>query len=151
MRLHVRPAEIQIRLRVAVWSESLQGTLWVAKPSSYRLWRLWSECADAHMQSCRKCCAPALMQFSHRIHNDTCNYRDIYILPSVLLYQASRRQDTNIPVIIRYTDRYYKFLTRRLKMASWHYDTFIISAWIFRKAYFDHVHKVNCPSGYMTF
>ena len=31
-RLHVRPAMTQIRLRIrAVWSESSQGTLWIAK------------------------------------------------------------------------------------------------------------------------
>ena len=47
---HVRPAKIQIRLRIrAVWSESSLGACRMAKDavSSYGQRRLWSDCADA--------------------------------------------------------------------------------------------------------
>ena len=64
--LHVRPAKTQISLCIrAVWSESLQGTLCVPKDPK----RLETDMEDSkqpdwslhwmHMQSYRKCCAPA--------------------------------------------------------------------------------------------
>ena len=61
---YVLQVKTQISLRIrAVWSESSQGTLWVAMD----LKRLQADAqADlsfrwAHMQPCRKCCAPAQM------------------------------------------------------------------------------------------
>ena len=61
-RLHVRTAKTQISLRMrAVWSESSQGTLRVAKEP--RRLQAGSEDTDQHarMQSCRKYGAPAHM------------------------------------------------------------------------------------------
>ena len=47
---HVRPAKIQISLRIrAVWSESSVDAFWIAKDVNvlFGQRRLWSDCADA--------------------------------------------------------------------------------------------------------